>query len=856
MFLKKRFSTLTLCFLLPFLIVLGYGVFRHVYPFGNQTVLTVDLGQQYIDFFALYRKTLLEHPLSFFYSFSKGLGGDMLGVFAYYLMSPFNLLLLFTPGKYLSVGVWLIILLKHGFIGLSMGYYLKKRFNLKAAYLPGLATAYALCGFIVANQFNLIWSDALIMLPLICSAIDTLISTKKSWSYPLILSLTLVINYYMGYMICLFIVLYFIWRLSQQSSIKMLKIWTFIWQSLLGAGLGAWLLLPTFFEITQSKGQYTVTNWHNKIEYNPLKIISKLIPGSFNFDQMPSGQPNLFVGTICLLLVFVYFITRHIPIKERLCAGFISLFLLLSVCYEPLDLIWHAGQFPVWYPYRFSFVICFWLIILSARLLESELTLTWYHLLPGFILAILGILYVHKHLKDYTALAPFQLELALVFLMISTLFLLFKQYQPKFTYFASIILIIELTTNLVLSLNQMSYLKQSEFSHYTQNIQSVAKSLPKSELPYRVGKTFMRTKNDPMQADFFGLTHFNSMLEPKYHQLMSAIGNPAGDGFGADTNQTILSDGLLGVKYYLAPYNQANQLPKSAFKSDLNQLSYQKHVNEVAVYQNPNALSFAYMSQKPQKHQKWLSNQPLSNQINWLNELTGNTDPLLFAENFMNTTFDNVRIKPKYNETFEQIDKSKAMKATYSFIPTTDDTYYLTLGSSANDHKISFKLNGQDIPIESSFRDTIVFSLVTNQKDNPQELEVTFKESNVWLQNFNLYRLDNQKVVTLLQDLQQQPLKVTKFKQNKIEGTITATANKPYLMTSIIAAKGWHLEVDGTKKPLTTAFKTFLAAELTPGKHHIKLYYWPPYLNLGLIISFMSLLLYLLYLFKLKTMRY
>nr|WP_253733341.1 YfhO family protein [Latilactobacillus curvatus] len=50
-----------------------------MFPFGGQTILTVDLGQQYIDFYAFFRSTLLHHPETFFYSFAKGLGATCLG---------------------------------------------------------------------------------------------------------------------------------------------------------------------------------------------------------------------------------------------------------------------------------------------------------------------------------------------------------------------------------------------------------------------------------------------------------------------------------------------------------------------------------------------------------------------------------------------------------------------------------------------------------------------------------------------------------------------------------------------------------------------------------------------------------
>lgn len=36
--------------------MLAYFIARHMYPFGSSTILTVDLGQQYVDFFAFLEK--------------------------------------------------------------------------------------------------------------------------------------------------------------------------------------------------------------------------------------------------------------------------------------------------------------------------------------------------------------------------------------------------------------------------------------------------------------------------------------------------------------------------------------------------------------------------------------------------------------------------------------------------------------------------------------------------------------------------------------------------------------------------------------------------------------------------------
>ncbi len=99
-----------------------------------------------------------------------------------------------------------------------------------------------------------------------------------------------------------------------------------------------------------------------------------------------------------------------------------------------------------------------------------------------------------------------------------------------------------MTANAYISLNQISYVSQKDYADYTVQLQKAIQTTPQKAAFQRIGKTFMRTKNDPMQADYFGGSHFNSMLEPSYPNFMGQIGEPAGDGFVADTNQTEFTD--------------------------------------------------------------------------------------------------------------------------------------------------------------------------------------------------------------------------------------------------------------------------------------------------------------------------
>ena len=185
----------------------GYFIGRQMAPFGPSSLLTVDLGQQYVDFFAYLRAALLHHPTSLFYSFSKGLGGEMWGTNAYYLFSPLNLLLLFFPGRSLTAGIMLILLLRYGLAGLNFAWLLDKTGWQAGPRIWAFSTAYAMNGWMIANQLNMLWLDALVILPLIIWGLLKLLHHGQPGTYIAWLAVMMVDNYYMAWMICLFTVL-------------------------------------------------------------------------------------------------------------------------------------------------------------------------------------------------------------------------------------------------------------------------------------------------------------------------------------------------------------------------------------------------------------------------------------------------------------------------------------------------------------------------------------------------------------------------------------------------------------------------------------------------------------------------
>ena len=80
-------------------------------PFGDSTMLVSDSNGQYLDFIA-YWKTVLTGENDIFYTFSKTMGGNGYNLAAYYVLSPFNLLFLFSSVESLPLFYTLVFFLK------------------------------------------------------------------------------------------------------------------------------------------------------------------------------------------------------------------------------------------------------------------------------------------------------------------------------------------------------------------------------------------------------------------------------------------------------------------------------------------------------------------------------------------------------------------------------------------------------------------------------------------------------------------------------------------------------------------------------------------------------------------------
>lgn len=853
--------SLVASFGLPFVILMVFYFFGlGLFPFGDGSLYTVDLGQQYIDFYAYYRNVLLGQWDQALYSFQKALGGEMIGTWTYYLMSPYLLILLLFPKSWMTLAVALIIAAKIGTAGASFQYLLAKHYGDISWRSLSFAFAYALIGYVSANQLNVMWLDAYAFLPLVVYGLEKLLK-KGSWPvYILSLTYILIANYYMGYMVCLFLALYMVYALIRdfswpnwQASLK--QVWRFTWTSLAAAGLAALVLLPSYQALSLSKGTYaSEVNWEWELAYPIQDLLSKFYLAPFNFDQMPEGLPNVYIGSLGLIALALYFSQKKIPRQEKWGAGLVLFLLILSMNVKALNIIWHGFQPPIWYPYRFSFVFSFFCLFLAYR---GYRHLRSFHLKTALILLGLftaSTVYVLSQGERFDYLQGPYILASFVLFILFNLMLFFIDRRPTWsTFLIYLLTVVELSANTCLTLSAISYLSHSEVADYNQLTEDFIEELnPASKDFYRISKLFQRTKNDPMQLNYYGLSHFNSTIEKSTTELFRYLGLPTSEGFVSYNNGTLITDAFFGVRYLVESKSQtadqsSNQIHLQAASSrpDTKRYPLVQSDSYLMAYENDSALPLAYSLPREILDLKLHNAYPilLQDQLLQVANRQAIKDYYQYFQvaSFAGLELDKVEsADPKQINTHYRKTSDKGDAWIHFDIQlNSNDSYYLTVPGHLNEDDLVFYLDGEPMAYEKSFNSVQVYNLAANEAGQSHRFSIKLLADDLALNNVNLYRLNPDHVRQMAGRLQASGLKIDKFSNRQIQGQVESQEDRDWLVFTLPYNQNWTFTVDGKKVSSQPVLDGgFTAIPLgKAGKHQISLSFWPSALTTGLIVS-------------------
>lgn len=440
---------------LPMLIMLIVWAIIGLYPFGSRSLMSVDFGQQYVSFFGLLKNSVLSGDFSnLSYSFTQSLGGPMAGLVGYYLLSPFNLIFIITPFQFYGLAVFLVIWLRYGAIGLAFAFLLIKRYkglSSKKYLVPLLSTAYALSGMLVAYQMNVIFYDAMIMLPIVIAYLEELLDGGSIFKYSLALGMMLFFQFYMGYMASIFIVLYACFyvssKLGDEGTLK-LKLSNFFkpllrafGASVVGGGLASVILLPVLSSLLESRGGYNPgMTFSLDLMIKPLDILSKLTIGGFDSGAWVMGPslPNIYIGAFGFVGFILYFSCKKICSIKKWSAGVVTCIFFISFVNEFVNKIWHMGQMPLGFFYRFSWLFSFFMLVLAFQALKEGFEISTKGKVISLILLLLACSYLSnttfayiKQLQPetFTLIISGHLQLIVLFTIINTCIILYLYWK-------------------------------------------------------------------------------------------------------------------------------------------------------------------------------------------------------------------------------------------------------------------------------------------------------------------------------------------------------------------------------------------------------------------------------------------
>lgn len=794
---NKKVIYLVMSFLVPFSLFIVY-FFSLNKSFSS--ILIGDANEQYIIFFK-YLKRALDGDVSLLYSFSSGLGGNFLSTYYYYLSSPINFLIKFVP--YDSIGTFFGFLsfFKIGLSGLTMYIYLSKTKKNDEFINLLLSLCYSLMSYNIIYYFCIMWLDAVFLTPLILIGIDRIIQKKGKLFYVLMLTLCIISNFYIAYMVCIFSVIYFIYKFVESYGLNIKKnkkvIFDFLYASITSGLLSAFVIIPLIYcttifyrgGITENLDfGFVLSNFILSFGFNP--------PGKSMNYYLPYFRTNylMFVIILNYLLYSKNGTTKKVVL-------IIFSFFIASILFDTLNLFWHGFSHPVGLWYRFAFLINLFIIIIAndwirsyKKMSNKNIVLTVY---------IYAIVYFISFLISHIKINAIVFMINLVILISCFILLNIKANKKLKNISFLTIILCESLISLKLYLLTDYNLKKIEEKMDSVNL---CYNLPDSF--YRIGGTIF-TENETLECNVGRTGLFLTTNNKNISLFLKHSGYYSLSAYLKENSNTDFLNSTLGIKYWYT-----NKELNSDYYNQIKQVKIKN--KNVKIYENDKALSLAYIIDGDNLNIKY------------------NGNPFEFQNGFSSSI---TRYKIYNKSNFKKID---AYNYEIDFSDKKDKYIYILSDKfSANINRVKEKNSGltideKDVCIgcDSGGGYNKILK-IKNEYDGVKKLKISKKYS---IDKIFIYEKNDNDKKAILKLKKSQSYNV-KLKKNKVSFNIDVKDNNQLLMITIPYELGWNLKIDGKVKKADKLYGAFLGTYLDKGTHKLELSYFPPGLKIGIVIS-------------------
>lgn len=874
---KRPHAYLAVAFLCPALVLLAAYFAFGVYPFGGESVLVLDLNAQYVYFFGALRR-VLHGDASLFYSFSRAMGGEFLGIFAYYLASPLSFLVALFPADNILDALLVIFTLKCGLCSLSLAYYLEAHgIGTKPARII-FGALYALSGYGMIYQHNTMWIDCMALLPLVALGIEKLISEKKYKMFTLSLGLAIFSNFYIGYMMCIFCFIYFFYAyfcidtnpLGEKKHFlrSLIRMGLF---SAIAVGLAACIILPTYYSLGFGKTTFSNPTYGYKPRFDLLDLAAKLFLNSYDTVR-PEGLPILYCGMLTLIFVPLFFIAKKVPLREKVGTGALVGIFVLSFSIDAVDKFWHGMQAPNWLNYRYSFMLIFVLIVAAAKAFREVRSFTAAQI--GGVCGGLFLLALNVQKLSIDNMHESDLDRDLLCIWLSILFIavyaavvsLFqnRHYRHAAHSVLAVIVCAELLLSSVVSIcylddDVVCSTRKSYLDNKHKYEDSVNYILENDDGFYRFDKTKHALIDTPMALGIRGFTNSTSTLSRETIDFLRYMGLASKSHWSKYLGATAPFDTLLGVKYVIVDGDY--EIPDTYV-----------HVydgRETDVYENPDALSIAYAVNSALKdfhlaypsdykdgladgkYEKFTAPYTPPKRMNRMAAaMLGEDDArqMFVPIEDIDTRDNNLNSSYVAEHTkYTPINESASATLYYEFKVPADGIVYMYLPSDYP-RECTLTVNGSDKGTVMGNETNRMIALGSFRAGEAVTVGLTLKDKNLYIRADELYfwQVDDAVYTETAAALGENQFGITKWSETRFAGTLTATDARKTVFTSIPYDANWRVTVDGEAVETYKLLDALVGFDVTPGEHTVVIRYVPRQLYLGLCITCAAALLLLI----------
>lgn len=842
-------------FMIPLVITAAAYALNGIVPFGDTSVMIWDAKLQYKDYFG-YLWDVLHGNADIHFSASKSLGGQMIGLIAYYLTCPLNLLIYFFKKSQISLFFSVITLLKISFSGVTANYFIKKRYDIHWAGSLLLSTSYALMEYNVFYCRNIMWLDGAVMLPLVCLGVYEMLYNRKKGLLFFSVAAAIISNWYSGFMVCLMAGFYFLFELVLKYDWRKIKqvfrpavsdCINVAADMILGVFASAVILLPACMSLIGGKANFQLV--YTEMNFNWFYTFTGF---DINATVNSKTSPILYCGGLAVVLFAYLLFDKRISIKTRIVSAAFFVFMTFGFCFREFELMWTAFVQSHSYNFRFAFVFAFAMIILASTALREiknngnkvyKPAAAASVLLIGIFVFILVI--THSYSNNRSALLY-----ALVYVAYAVLMLVIFSGKNKFdlkkivcTVLASVLLFAELGYNSYMAYTDYN-VSDSLFSSYTQNMQKIVDEIKAQDSSFfRFEKNYSylsEIKSDvatcePLLFNYNSIEHYSSTYDGNVDEFLARMGY-SDSTYIPDENSKesvvfptdaywnspmLLMDSVLGIKYQM--WTELPDFEKLELRSAL--------PGEYSVYKNNYALGLAFNVSPEADNAPHYSLNPFENHKTFISSLLGK------------------EVNP-YTEPSVETLSSDNHSEKYVFTANTTGPMYLYIDGSRN-HMDRYKdhchlaVNGKFVQkMCSRFNYNAVYIGNYNQGDKVEvEIQRVSKNEKENLREHTMYTaqldwIQFQNIVKLLSQGYTTDLNV---KGNRISGSYT-TDSAATVMLTVPYTEGWTVYVDGKQTDYKEVAGTFLGMELEKGTHTIEMVYKTRHMNMAVAVSFVGII--------------